>query len=392
MKRIQIGMIGAATGAFLHLDALKYIGGIPVELKTLCYNRNRERAEEKRREYGFASITDDYRTMLADPDINVVDIVGTPLTHTQMIREAVEAGKDVICEKPLTGYIARESDPRPVGEKVSKLTMYRSVLEEMDELRSVVEKSGKHFYYAENFVYAPSVQRSANLICRKKSKILMMKAFFGMKGSSSPLAGDWEKFGGGCWYRNGVHPLGAILYLKQQEGKARGEEIYPVSVTADMGRVSGILTEEEHVHINAHPFDVEDNSTVTITFSDGTKATIIMSDTVVGGSQNTIDIFTNDGAMECKLLISDELRTCFMDDKGIEDVLISELNKDKIGWYNAFTTDAISRGYVGELREFLTAISEDRKADLDFDFAYLIMKVVYGAYVAAETNSRFVFE
>lgn len=391
MKEIKLGMIGSATGAFLHLDAMKYIGGVPVTLKTLCYNRNRARAEEKQKEYGFESITDDYRTMLADPDVNVVDIVGTPLSHTQMVREAMEAGKDVICEKPLTGYIAKPDDPRPVGEKVSKAEMYRSVLEEMDALREVVKKTGRRFYYAENFVYAPSVQRSADLIRRKKSKILMMKAFFGMKGSSSPLAGDWEAFGGGCWYRNGVHPLGAILYLKEQEGKARGEKIYPVSVTADMGRVSQILTEEEHVHINARPFDVEDNSTVTITFSDGSKATIIMSDTVVGGSQNTIDIFTNDGAMECTLLISNELRTCFMDDKGIEDLLISELNNKKIGWYNAFTTDAISRGYVGELRDFLTAIGEDRDAEAGFDLAYLIMKVTYGAYVAAETGTKFVF-
>lgn len=391
MKEIKIGMIGSATGAFLHLDAMKYIGGIPFSLKTLCYNRNRARAEEKQREYGFETITDDYHVMLMDPDINVVDIVGTPLTHARMIREAMEAGKDVICEKPLTGYIARPEDPKPVGEKVSKFVMYQSLLTEMEELRQVVERSGRRFYYAENFVYAPSIQRSADLIRRKKSKILMIKAFFGMKGSSSPLAGEWEAFGGGCWYRNGVHPLGAILYLKQQEGRARGEEIVPVSVTADMGRISRILTEKEHAYINARPVDVEDNSTVTITFSDGSKATIIMSDTVIGGSQNTIDVFTNDGALECRLLISDELRTCFMDDHGLEDIMLSELNHEKIGWYNAFTTDAVSRGYVGELREFFTAISENRDADLDFDFACLVVKVTYAAYVAAETHQQFIF-
>ncbi len=102
--------------------------------------------------------------MLADPEITVVDIVGPPLTHTQVIREAFLAGKDVICEKPLTGYISKESDPRPVGEKVSKKEMYESVVAEMDALRPIVEQSGKRFYYAENFVYAPSVQRTADLI------------------------------------------------------------------------------------------------------------------------------------------------------------------------------------------------------------------------------------
>ena len=390
-KELRIGMIGSNYGAFLHLDALRYVGGIPYSLKTLCYNSNKARAEEKQKQYGFEQITNNYRQMLADLEIDIVDIVGTPLTHTEMIREAMLAGKDVICEKPLTGYIAKEDDPKPVGEKVPKSAMYESVLAEMDELRPFVEKSGKHFYYAENFVYAPSVQRSADLIRRKKSKILMMKAFFGMKGSSSPLAGDWAAFGGGCWYRNGVHPLGAILYLKQQEAKARGETIAPVSVTADMGRVSQILTEEEHRHINARPFDVEDNSTVTLTFSDGSKATIIMSDTVVGGSQNTIEIFTNDGAMECKLLISDELRTCFMDEDGLENTQLSEMNTRKLGWYNAFTTDGVSRGYAGELRDFLTAAAENRSADLDFGFACLVMKVIYGAYCAAESGNKFFF-
>ncbi len=390
-KTLKIGMIGANYGAFLHLDALQHVGGVPYALKTLCYNSNKARAEEKQKTYGFEMITNNYLEMLEDPDIDIVDIVGTPLTHTKMIRQAMEAGKHVICEKPLTGYIAKPDDPAPIGEKISKADMYHSVLQEMDTLRPIVEASGKHFYYAENFVYAPSVQRCADLICRKKSKILMMKAFFGMKGSSSPLAGSWASFGGGCWYRNGVHPLGSILYLKQQEGKARGEELYPISVTADMGRVSQILTEAEHRHINAHPLDVEDNSTVTITFSDGTKATIIMSDTVVGGSQNTVDIYTNDGAMECKLLISNELRTCFMDEEGLEDITLSELNTRKLGWYNAFTSDGVSRGYAGELRDFLVAANEDRDGQLDFNFAYLTMKIIYGAYVAAETGRQFVF-
>jgi predicted dehydrogenase len=389
MKELKIGMIGANYGAFLHCDALQYVGRIPFSLKTLCYNTNRARAAQKKEEFGFVQITDDYRQMLADPEIDVVDIVGTPLTHMQMIKDALASDKHVICEKPLTGYISRPCDPKPIGEMVSKLDMYRSVLADMDALRPLIKRSRRHFYYAENFVYAPSVQRSADFIRRKKSKILMMKAFFGMRGSSSPLAGDWGAFGGGCWYRNGVHPLGAILWLKQQEAKARGEAIYPVSVTADMGRVSQILTKEEHKHILAHPIDVEDYSSVTITFSDGSKANIIMSDTVVGGSQNTLDIYTNDGVMECKLLIPDELTTCFMDEEGLDDLTLSEMNSHKLGWYRAFTTDALVRGYTGELREFLTAIQEDRDADLDFEFGYLVVKIIYAAYIAAQQHSSF---
>ncbi len=80
-----------------------------------------------------------------------------------------------------------------------------------------------------------------------------------------------------------------------------------------------------------------------------------------------------------------------MDETGLEDITLSEMNKNKLGWYNAFTSDGVSRGYAGELRDFLTAMREDRAADLDFEFAYLVMKVIYGAYYAAESGTKFEF-
>lgn len=266
--------------------------------------------------------------------------------------------------------------------------MYRAVLAEMDELRKTLAESGRRFYYAENFVYAPAVQRTAEILRRRKSRILMMKAFFGMKGSSSPLAGDWASFGGGCWFRNGVHPLASILWLKQQEAIARDEDIRPVSVVADMGRVSACLSEEEHRHIDAHPVDVEDNSTVTITFSDGSKATILMSDTVLGGSQNTLDVYTNDGAMECKLLGTDALQTYLPDETGLEGLRLSEMLSSNVGWNRALVSDDVLRGYNGELQAALSALSEERDTDCGFELAYLIIKIIYAAYCAAEQGCR----
>ena len=391
MKELKIGMIGANYGAYLHCDALQYVGRIPFSLKTLCYKSTKARAEQKKQLFGFERITNKYHEMLADPEIHVVDIVGTPLTHLQMIREALSCGKHVICEKPLTGYISEKNDLDPVGETVPKRAMYRAVLKDMDQLKEYVKSSGKQFYYAENFVYAPSIQRSAEFIRKKKSKILFMNAFFAMKGSSSPLAGKWRTFGGGCWYRNGVHPLGAILWLKMQEGKARGEDILPVSITADMGMISNTLTEELKKYIDARPYDVEDNSTVVITFSDGSKATIIVSDVALGGSQNTLDIYTNDGVMKCKLLIPDELETCFLDDCGLEDLNLSEMNTNKLGWNRVFTTDAVVRGYANELRDIFTAILENRETDLNYEFAYHVMKITYAAYCSAEEKCCFNF-
>ena len=79
----------------------------------------------------------DYHDMLADPEIDVIDIVLPPFLHTRVAKEAIEAGKHVICEKPLTGYFG-ERGQENIGKTVPKSEMYKACVKEMDELRPVV--------------------------------------------------------------------------------------------------------------------------------------------------------------------------------------------------------------------------------------------------------------
>ena len=113
--------------------------------------------------------------------------------------------------------------------------MLSQCLAEMDRLKEVVEKTGKKFMYAENFVYATPVQKAAEIIRAKKTKLLFMKGEESLKGSSSPVAGKWNKTGGGTLMRTGTHPMGGMLWLKQQEAAARNEEITVQSVSCDVG-------------------------------------------------------------------------------------------------------------------------------------------------------------
>src|ERR1700682_4032755 len=51
--------------------------------------------------YGFESWTTDWRELIRRPDVDIVDICTPPGTHTEIAAAAAEAGKAVICEKPL---------------------------------------------------------------------------------------------------------------------------------------------------------------------------------------------------------------------------------------------------------------------------------------------------
>lgn len=385
-KTVVIGTIGAGYAATLHGNGYEKVCSVNVRLKTIS-DLNLELAQKLRERYGYEQITDNYMDIINDPEIDVVDLVVPPFLHTKMAIEAMRAGKHVICEKPLTGYFG-EKGQQNVGDTVPKAEMYRKCLAEMDELKAVVEETGKKFMYAENFVYATPVQKAAEIVRAKKTKILFMKGEESLKGSSSKLAGKWNAVGGGTLMRTGSHPLGGMLWLKQQEAAARGEVITIKDVTCDVGRATTTLTDYEHRHIAARPEDVEDYGIINITFSDGTKALCIATDTLLGGSKNYIEVYGNDAAINCNITPPDILNTYLLDEDGMDDVYISEMLPSKLGWNKAFVSDEVIRGYTGEMQNFAETVAYDLEPVSNFQLAYDVTRVLYAAYQSAEEGRR----
>ena len=382
-KEICIGMAGAGRATELHMNALKRHAGIPVCFKHIIARREEQVMAAKNR-FGFLKSSLDFEDLLKDEEIDVIDICTPPYMHEEMIIRTLQAGKHVICEKPLSGYFGMEGDKEPIGVCVSKVKMYEKLLESIERIKREVMGSGKKFMYAENFVYAPAVTKAAEIIRKKGSRILYAKGEESLKGSSSPVAGEWSKTGGGTFIRTGAHPLTAILWLKQVEAETQGKEIRAVSVLADMDRITPCLTEYEHRHIAARPNDVEDCGTVVVTFSDGSKATVIATDTLLGGSKNYVELNCSDAAINCTLTMSDLMETYFLDEERLEDVYISEMLPSKTGWNRPFLEDEIMRGYVDEMRDFMEAVYFDREPKAGFDLAYDTIQLIYAAYKSAE--------
>jgi len=98
--RVQAGVIG--TGARSHelIEALLANSGVEITAVVDAYTGRVERAIERTK--GRAKAARDYREILADKSIDAVMIVTPDHWHRQMVLDAIAAGKDVYCEKPLT--------------------------------------------------------------------------------------------------------------------------------------------------------------------------------------------------------------------------------------------------------------------------------------------------
>jgi predicted dehydrogenase len=214
MRKVRVGLLGSGFVAELR------VYGVDAEVAAVVSRG--DHVKNFARRHGIGETHRDYRALLAAPGIDVVDICTPPALHAAMIGDAVRAGKHVICEKPLTGYFGQPGDRTPIGGQVPKALMYERVMDEMDKTRAAIKSSGKLFMYAEDWIYAPAVTKTAEILNATKDKILFIKAEESHSGSHAAHAAQWSMTGGGSLIRMGCHPLATVLYLKQVEAKARG--------------------------------------------------------------------------------------------------------------------------------------------------------------------------
>ncbi len=94
------GMMGRAHSyAYTVAPVMRQLGHRP-RLRVIS-GRDREKVARAAAAYGFESWTEDWREMIARPDVDIVDICTPPGTHAEIAAAAAAAGKAVICEKPL---------------------------------------------------------------------------------------------------------------------------------------------------------------------------------------------------------------------------------------------------------------------------------------------------
>ena len=134
MSSLRAAVVGTGFIGVVHVDALRRLG---VEVVGVV-GSTRERAAEKARAAGLPEPYDGFEAMLADPRVDVVHITSPNHLHHAQVKAALEAGKHVVCEKPL-GLDARETA----------------------ELLSLAERSGLVHAVNFNIRFYPQVQEAA---------------------------------------------------------------------------------------------------------------------------------------------------------------------------------------------------------------------------------------
>jgi predicted dehydrogenase len=386
MAKIRVGLIGSGFIAELHMRAFKRVYGLEVEVSVVASRG--DHVLDFAKKHGIPATHRDYRALLADEAIDVIDICTPPDLHGAMIVEAMRAGKHVICEKPFTGYFGRPGDRAPIGRHVPKSVMYERVMTEMEDIRAAAGASGRLFMYAEDWVYAPAVAKMAEILNATKDKILFMKGEESHSGSHAAHAAKWSLSGGGSLIRMGCHPLSTVLYLKQVEAAARNEVITVASVTADVGHVTAGLPPEERPFITARPVDVEDWAMLTLTFSDGSKGTVFAGDMILGGVRNSIEAHAGGGCLIANITPNNHLTSYLTDETRLGEVYITEKVDRKTGWQFVCLEEEWARGYLQEIQDFMECVALGRGPRSGIDLAFETMKVCYAGYWSAEEGRR----
>jgi len=114
MKKTKVGVIGTGFIGPAHIEALRRLGSIEVIALAEC---SQEAAKSKAETLGIEKYYGDYKQLLKDRDIQSVHICSPNYLHYQMAKEALEAGKHTICEKPLAISVAEAEELVELADK-----------------------------------------------------------------------------------------------------------------------------------------------------------------------------------------------------------------------------------------------------------------------------------
>ena len=212
-KKYKLGVLGLGEGRSIMSAALCSKDWELVEICDLNEQICKERIEEFRQDWTNPKYTLSYEEMLKNDDVEVIGIFTPDQLHVAHIKMALEAGKHVICTKPLM---------------VS--------LDEAKELLSAQEKAGKVVFVGQSSRYfEPAMRQRKDFLEGKHGELATVETHY-ISDSRWFLERDWSRSQCFSWQNNFlIHAVDlAVWYLPEIE------DVYGVGFTSENTKEYGL--------------------------------------------------------------------------------------------------------------------------------------------------------
>ena len=335
----NIAMLGAGLiGRFYTMSLQNYRG--KDEVKVIC-SANPEEAAKFAQEFNIPRWTTDMAEAIRDPEVDTV-VIGLPnYLHKKAALLAAEAGKAVLCTKPLA-----MNGPEAL------------------EMLEAVEKAGVFHGYLEDLVYTPKTLKA--LAAVKKGalgKVLWARSRETHGGPHSDWFWNKQLSGGGAIVDMGCH---CIEIARNFIGK----ENCPLEVTC-------------WADTQVHPIDAEDHAVGMVRYDNGAIGQFEVSWAFRGGMDLRDEIAGTEGT----IWLNHWLRTGFEMFTGVgQGGYVAEKAEGDTGWLFPVGDEVGSLGYVEMFMDMFNAMDAGRPPMEDFYDGYITNCIIDACYKAAKSK------
>ncbi len=336
-QEIRVGIVGAGFWATeMHLPALQSINGACV---TRIASRSEGSARTAAERFGIPRWTLDYGELLADPEVDVVDIVAPNHLHAPITLEAAKRGKHVICIKPLATSV-----------------------EEADRMIDATRAAGVRLLYAENVPFIPAVRKAREIVdLGGVGEVFRVKACEGISAPHAAWFLDPAQSGGGAAIDMAVHSISFCRFIT-------GSEVDTVS--AEIGTF---------VHRQSK---VEDTVVMTLRFQSGAIGQCEDSWSLAAAMDSRFEVFGTEG----RILIDNLHRQPV---QVVRDTGYPAPGTDGRGWtYPVPISGAVADGHQAMLEHFIECLRSGRKSASEGNDGRIVLAVVEAAMRSAQSGRR----
>ena len=305
------------------------------------YSRREERATEFAKEWDIPNATTDLAEAINHPETDVV-VIGLPNNlHMKAVELAAEAGKAILCTKPL-GRTA----------------------EEAKTMLDLVENAGVFGGYLEDLVYPPKTLKALEAVQNGAlGKILWVRSRETHPGPHSDWFWDLEQAGGGAIVDMGCHCIEIIRNFVGKNNK-------PLEVMCWADTL-------------VHPIDAEDHGIALIRFESGAMGQFEVGWAFRGGMDLRDEVSGSEGT----IWLNHWLRTGFEMFTAVgQGGYVAEKAESDTGWLFPVGDEVAELGYRDMFLDMFNAIDEGREPLETFYDGYVVNAIIDACYKSAKTK------